>query len=156
MAITAQIISDDRSSERFPAGLNATLRDQVTRPHDVMIDDLSLTGFRLSGGPAMALGSEASIGFAGIGVHQARVTRQDGDVYGCEFVTPITQEMLTRALTAGPVAPIAFPTAAGPSLLDHVPEPYVEPYSGRTKLAIATVAAAAGWAVAAGLYFALS
>lgn len=156
MAITAQIISDDRGSERFPVGLNATLRDQVTRPHDVMIEDLSLTGFRLSGGPALELGSEASIGFAGIGVHQARVTRQDGDIYGCEFVTPITQEMLTRALNAGPVSPITFPTGPGPSLLDHVPEPHVEPYSGRTKLVIATIAATAGWAVAAGLYFALT
>ncbi|MEI5687819.1 PilZ domain-containing protein [Sphingomonas kyungheensis] len=155
MAIPAQIIGDDRGSERFTVGLNATLRDQVTRPHDVMIDDLSLTGFRLSGGPALTVGSEASIGFAGIGIHQARVTRQDGDVYGCEFVTPITPEMLGRALSAEPVAPIAFPTGAG-ALLDHVPEPFVEPYSGRTKLVIATVAAAAGWAVAAGLYLALS
>lgn len=156
MAITAQIISDDRSSERFQAGLNATLRDQVTRPHDVIIEDLSLTGFRLSSGPVMTLASEASIGFAGIGVHQARVTRQEGDVYGCEFVTPITQAMLTRALTAGPMAPIAFPTASEPSLLDHVPEPYVEPYSGRTKMAVAVVAAATGWTVAAGLYFVLT
>jgi hypothetical protein len=156
MAITAQIISDDRGSERFPVGLNATLRDQVTRPHDVMIEDLSLTGFRLSGGPVLELGSEASIGFAGIGVHQARVTRQDGGIYGCEFLTPITQEMLTRALSAGPVSPIAFPASPGPSLLDHVPEPHIEPYSGRTKLVIATIAATAGWAVAAGLYFALT
>lgn len=156
MAITAQIISDDRASQRFPVGVNATLRDQVTRPHDVMIEDLSLTGFRLSGGPALDAGSEASIGFAGIGIHQARVTRQDGNSYGCEFVTPITQEMLTRALNAEPVAPIAFPIGRDASYLDQVPEPYVEPYSNRTKITIATVAAIAGWGVAAGLYIALS
>lgn len=155
MAITAQIISDDRAAQRFAVGVNATLRDQVTRPHDVMIEDLSLTGFRLSGGPALELGSDASIGFAGIGVHQARVTRQDGNTYGCEFVTPITQEMLTRALNAGPVAPIAFPIGLD-SRLGTVPEPHVEPYSSRVKIVIATVAAVTGWAVAASLYLALT
>ena len=155
MAITAQIISDDRGSERFAAGLDATLRDRVTRPHDVTIEDLSLTGFRLSGGPRLDIGAQTSIGFAGIGVQQARVMRQDGSDYGCEFVTPITHEMLTSALTAGPVSPIAFPST-GSLLLDQIPEPHVEPYSPRTKLAVATVAAVAGWAVAAGLYLALS
>jgi hypothetical protein len=155
MAITAQIISDDRGSERFTAGLDATLRDRVTRPHDVTIGDLSLTGFRLSGGPKLAIGAQASIGFAGIGVQQALVMRQDGGDYGCEFVTPITREMLTAALTAGPIAPIAFPTS-GMALPEQLPEPYVEAYSPRAKLAVATVAAVAGWAMAAGLYLALS
>lgn len=151
MQINAQIISDDRGSERFIASLDATLRDRVTRPHDVMIEDLSLTGFRLSGGPKLNIGEQASIGFAGIGVQQVRVIRQDGNTYGCEFITPITQEKLSAALTAEPVSSIAFP-AIGPLPF----EPFVEPYSGRTKLAIATVAAVGGWIVATGLYFGLS
>lgn len=156
MAITAQIINDDRGSERYAVGLNATLRDRITRPHDVMIEDLSLTGFRLSGGPALEVGAQASIGFAGIGVHQAQVMRRDGSGYGCEFVTPITREMLVHALDVGPVAPIAFPTSSDLRQLDQAPEPYVEPYPAHTKFTIAAIAAAAGWAAALGLYFALA
>lgn len=155
MAITAQMISDDRVSERYAVDLDATLRDRVAQPYDVVIEDLSATGFRLSGGPALTTGAIASIGFAGIGVHPARVIRQDGMTYGCEFVTPLSADMLNKALVSAPSDPVAFPTQEV-LLTEPVPEPYVEPYSDRTKLTIALVGGVAAWAVVTGLYFALA
>lgn len=155
MAITAQIISDDRGSERFAASLDATFRAEITHPHDVTIEDLSLTGFRLSGAPKLAIGAQASIGFVGIGVQQARVMREDGSGYGCEFVAPITQPMLMAALTASSVSLIAFPSSS-PLMLADAPEPVVGSYSPRVKLAVVTAAIVAGWAATAGLYFAIT
>lgn len=171
MAIAAQMTSDDRGFARFTVDLNATLRDRITRPHDVTIEDLSLTGFRLGGAPDLAVGAPISIGFAGIGMHQARVMRRDADIYGCEFVTPITQDMLNMALNTPIEAPIAFPVSAeasrseggpvaapiaGSLHLDNAPEPYVEPYAPRTKLTIAAIAAVAAWAAAIGLYLSVA
>ncbi|WP_230482066.1 PilZ domain-containing protein [Sphingomonas sp. Leaf21] len=155
MAITAQMISDDRGSERYAVDLDATLRDRVAQPYDVVIEDLSATGFRLSGGPALTTGAVASIGFAGIGVHPVRVIRQEGMTYGCEFVTPLNAEMLNKALVSAPSDPLAFPNQEM-LLSEPVPEPYVEPYSGAAKVTIAVVAGLGAWAVATGLYFALA
>ncbi len=171
MPIAAQMTSDDRGFARFTVDLNATLRDKITRPHDVTIEDLSLTGFRLSGAPDLPVGAPISIGFAGIGTHQARIMRRDADIYGCEFITPITQDMLHMALHTPIEAPIAFPPAIGalrsdgmratasiaePLQLGDAPEPYVEPYAPRTKLTIAAIAAVAAWAAAIGLYLSVA
>ena len=154
MSILAKLINDTRNAERFPVGLNATVRNVAARPYDVVIEDLSATGFRMVGGPYMDIGAPVSIGFAGIGVQPARVTRLNDDSYGCEFTKPLSVANLSAALTAAPSAPIAFPASPTQPWLADAPEPHVEPYSGRTKLALAVAVPAALWGAIAAIYWA--
>lgn len=144
MAISAQLIGDGRMSERFPVELDATIR-KAAQPYDVTVEDLSSSGFRMSGGPAMAVGMIVSIGFAGIGVHEAQLMRVDGQGYGCEFVQPLSIANLTAALHATPTAPYVLPTKFDTAQLANAPEPYVQPYSRRVKMALLVVAPLAMW-----------
>jgi hypothetical protein len=154
MAIPATLINDDRSAERFQVELDATVRNAAARPYDVVVEDLSATGFRMVGSPAMTVGDRMSIGFAGIGVQPARLTRMHADSYGCEFVRPLSLAELSTALRAAPVEPIAFPTLPTRAWLADAPEPHVEPYSPQTKLALAIIVPATLWAVIAGIFWA--
>lgn len=151
MAIPATLINDDRSAERFSVEFDATVRNAAARPYDVVVEDLSASGFRIAGGPAMVVGDAISIGFAGIGMQPARLTWMHANSYGCEFIRALSPAELSAALNAAPVTPIAFPMPA--SLVD-APEPYVEPYSPQTKLALAIIVPATLWAVIAGIYWA--
>lgn len=146
MAISAKLIDDGRTSERFPVELDATVR-KAAQPYDVTVDNLSSSGFRMSGGPAMAVGTIVSIGFAGIGVHEARLMRIDGRVYGCEFVQPLSIANLTAALHATPTAPYVLPTKFDAAQLADAPEPYVQPYPRRVKLALLVVTPVALWGI---------
>lgn len=153
MSILAKLINDTRSAERYAVELDATVRNATARPYDVVIEDLSATGFRMVGGPYMDIGAPVSIGFAGIGVQPALVTRIHEDSYGCEFTKPLSVADLSAALTAAPSAPIAFPTLPTQAWLADAPAPHVEPYSSRTKLALAIAVPAALWGAIAAIYW---
>jgi len=153
MSIAAKLINDDRNAARFTVELGATVRNASERPFDVVIEDLSATGFRMIGGPVLEIGAPVSIGFAGIGVQSACLTRLHGDSYACEFITPLSAAELFTALKAAPVTPIPFPARPGQAWLADAPEPYVEPYSPQTKLALAIILPTALWALIAGLYW---
>lgn len=153
MAITAKLISDDRTAERFTVELDATVRNAAARPYDVVVEDLSATGFRMAGGPVMGIGDPVLIGFAGIGVQAARLTRVHDDSYGCEFLQPLRPTDLSTALRAVPTTPIAFPKLPTQAWLADAPEPHVESYSLRTKLALVVSVPATLWAVIIGAYW---
>lgn len=153
MVILAKLISDARNAERFPVELDATVRNAAARPYDVVIENLSATGFRMVGGPPMTIGTEVSIGFAGIGVRAARLTRLHEASYGCEFVVPLSAEDLSTALVAELGAPIAFPARPGQAWLADAPEPHVEPYSPQTRLALAVLVPIALWGAIVGIYW---
>ncbi len=92
MALTAQLFraDDERASDRQPVNLDGTLRQKDDhRPVDVMIEDLSSTGFRMSCSEKLSLDSTVSVGIAGLGRHTARVVRSANPYYGCRFVTPV-------------------------------------------------------------------
>ena len=46
MPFVAKLYDDDRSAERYPVLLDGTLRNPQAEPQDVVIDDLSASGFR--------------------------------------------------------------------------------------------------------------
>ncbi|MDP1028072.1 PilZ domain-containing protein [Sphingomonas sp. KR1UV-12] len=92
MALTAQLFraDDERASDRQSVNLDGTLRQQDDhRPLDVMIEDLSTTGFRMSCSEPLTLDSTVTIGIAGLGRHTARVVRSAAPYYGCRFVVPV-------------------------------------------------------------------
>lgn len=109
MALTAQLYLDARGSKRFRVAFDATLRDPLHAPLDVVVEDLSASGFRVLTSADLAVRVEIGLGLAGIGMHRARVVRREKGVYGCEFVTPLTSNDLRIALSAPPSAPNALP-----------------------------------------------
>ncbi len=122
MAMTAQIYGadDDRAADRQRVDLDGTLRHEDDhRPVDVMIEDVSATGFRMSCAERLPVNAVIWIGIAGLGRHQARIVRSGGGEYGCRFLTPISvtglvdqspQTIVTgRFSQPGIAAPTALP-----------------------------------------------
>ncbi|MGR6331244.1 PilZ domain-containing protein [Sphingomonas sp. XXL09] len=110
MSFVAKLYEDDRSAERYPVLLDGTLRNPQAEPQDVVIDDLSATGFRTATARGLAVGDTITLGIFGVGLRTARVQRADDGHYGCQFVVPLTAEELASALAGlAPPEPIRFP-----------------------------------------------
>ncbi|MEO9131889.1 MAG: PilZ domain-containing protein [Sphingomonas sp.] len=107
MALIARVYRSDpderRGAERYPLEVGATLRRPEGEPIDVLIYDLSLTGFRMETPEALDLEEPVWIGIAGTRVNTALVARRGPTGYGCEFVTPITLVQLKAVLSPGRV-----------------------------------------------------
>lgn len=103
MALIARVYRSDpeerRGAVRYLMEVGATLRSVEGVPIDVLIYDLSLTGFRMETSAALDPDEPISVGIAGTRVNAAVVTRRGPNGYGCEFVTPITIFQLKSALS---------------------------------------------------------
>jgi hypothetical protein len=154
MALTAQLYLDDRGSKRFRVEFDATLRDPLHAPLDVVVEDLSASGFRVLTPADLAVGVEIGLGLAGIGTHRARVVRHENGAYGCEFVTPLTSAALDIALSAPSSAPVALPRMGpwgpvrGNTNLDESP---VKKLPRPVRLLVIVAGAIACWILAIGL-----
>ena len=106
MALIARVYrsqpEDRRGAVRYPVEVDATLRVSDGKPLDVLIYDLSMTGFRMETSEALDLDATVWIGIAGTRVNAAVVARRGPNGYGCEFVEPITFYQLTEALNPEP------------------------------------------------------
>lgn len=108
MALIARVYRSDpeerRGAPRYPVLVDATLRaSDDGLPLDVLIYDLSMTGFRMETSEALDAEAMIWIGIAGTRVNAAVVARRGPNGYGCEFVTPITFYQLSEALNPAPV-----------------------------------------------------
>lgn len=103
--------SDERraGSDRVAVQRPSTVRAEDFRPRDVVVEDLSSTGFRFVSATPVTIGTLLHVGLGGSGMSQARVVRADADHYGCEFVRPLSEDQLARAFTDSSVLAGAFP-----------------------------------------------
>ncbi len=110
MALAATINLLDREltdrAERVLVERGSTLRDEGGAPHEVLVHDLSRTGFRFSSSAHIAVGASVRLGLAGAGSANARVVRRDGDDHGCEFHWPLTAAQLDSAFSYAEVSDI--------------------------------------------------
>ena len=104
MSFVAKLYNDDRLAERYPVTLDGTLRNPQAEPQDVVIDDLSVTGFRTASAYGLAVGDVITLGVFGVGLRNARVRRESGGNYGCQFLQPLSVAELNVAL-AGLTSP---------------------------------------------------
>ncbi|WEJ99707.1 MAG: PilZ domain-containing protein [Candidatus Sphingomonas phytovorans] len=136
MALIARVYRSDpeerRGAPRYPVLVDATLRaSDDGLPLDVLIYDLSMTGFRMETSDALDAEAMIWIGIAGTRVNAAVVARRGPNGYGCEFVTPITFYQLSEALNPAPVVvPLIRPEGT-----------VVRPKWGRVLLASLTIGA---------------
>jgi hypothetical protein len=105
MALIARVYRSNpeerRGAVRYPMEVGATLRGSEGEPIDVLIYDLSLTGFRMATPELLDTEDPIWIGIAGTRVNAAVIARRGPNGYGCEFVTPITIFQLKAALNPG-------------------------------------------------------
>ena len=98
MSFVAKLYDDDRLAERYPVMLDGTLRNSEAEPHDVIIDDLSASGFRTGIPMGLVVGDVITLGIFGVGLRPARVLRDSDGYYGCQFFKPLSDEELAAAL----------------------------------------------------------
>ncbi len=108
MALTAQLVRDDRRAGREALDVGGTLRHVRNMPIDITIEDLSATGFRMRTNTVLGLQERVSIGIPGIGQRPAYVVRQTADGFGCEFVDAIDPRLVTVPSTVQSVVTADF------------------------------------------------
>lgn len=151
MTVLAALYRDERSAERYAVSLAGTLRDPDWKPHDVVVEDLSTSGFRLPVSADLEVGAYVSLGLPGVGICPARVVRQCDDRYGCAFLVPLTGAELRAALTGKVLRPVSI----GPDTARAPGEPHadgrLDPMSaGCTRPRCIVTLIAASWAAAIG------
>lgn len=137
MAFQATLVPDGRTAERQQTDLRATARGADGRPDDVTVFDLSLSGFRISAVPGLAIGSTLTLGMSGVGTRRAIVIREAGEALGCAFEQALTYDELRDALTGDTVVQVDFvSTIAG----DEGAESDERPWSILPMVLVAAVA----------------
>lgn len=110
MAVVARLYQDMRDAERYAVAIDGTLRNAYAEPQDVVVEDLSATGFRTDFATGLAIGDIVTLGLYGAGLRSARVMREDSGRFACQFLVALTEQELAFALVqACPPEPIRFP-----------------------------------------------
>lgn len=107
--VVAALYREVRAGECYRTAIPGTVRYPERRPIDVVVEDLSWSGFRVVLGGGLEAGDIVSLGLPGVGPCPAVVVRPTRDGYGCRFLAPLSAAELHAALTAEPAAPIPFP-----------------------------------------------
>lgn len=155
MAIAAHLYRDSRWADRHSVEIDATLRDPAWSPVDVIVEDLSDSGFRVLAATELPIGAEIGLGLSGVGLRPARVVRHAGNpyVYGCEFLSPLTKVELQAAIEATPLDPIALPFAARAP--DVATQEAAERLPLPTRMLVIAAAAVGAWALLISLGWAI-
>lgn len=115
MAAVARLYQDMRDAERHAVMIDGTLRNARAEPQDVVIDDLSATGFRTKFAAGLAVGDVVTLGLYGAGLRSARVMRESEGRFACQFFVALTGNELAFAL-AGLATPEPIPLSASDPL----------------------------------------
>lgn len=148
MALTAQLVRDDRRADRETLDVAGTLRHVRNVPIDVIVEDLSATGFRMRTHTNLNLQEKVTIGIPGIGQRAAHVVRHTTDGFGCEFVEAIDPRLVTVPSTAQSVVEADFGGQLDPELVrewSRANPPQVERFAQNRRLLIVSGLGVAGW-----------
>lgn len=115
MAAVARLYQGMRDAERHAVMIDGTLRNARAEPQDVVIDDLSATGFRTKFASGLAVGDVVTLGLYGAGLRSARVMRESEGRFACQFFVALTGNELAFAL-AGLATPEPIPFSASDPL----------------------------------------
>ena len=163
----AATLTTMRDAARQPVAVRGTLRDSGERPCDVVILDVSTSGFRAEVPRDVAIepGTRVRIAASAFGVHDAIAVRnEEGGSYGFAFTRAIPPAMLERLAGEQPSTVMPFPgvarstPATAPVAPATVPLPAAEraTISARASLAIMVAISCALWIVCAAVVAALS
>lgn len=111
--------TDRRRTQRRTLRLDVAARSD-TSESAVVIRDLSRTGLLIETDAAFAVGETFILVLPELGAAPARVVRNEGNSFGCEFLSPVPASAISAALLKAPYDPAA----------DAVAEEAVSNYSG--------------------------
>lgn len=154
MALTAQLVRDDRRADRETLDVAGTLRHVRNVPIDVIVEDLSATGFRMRTQATLNLQEKVTIGIPGIGQRAAYVVRHTAEGFGCEFVEAIDPRLVTIPSTAQSVVEADFGGQLDPSLVhewSRANPPQVERFPQGRRLLLVGGLGVAGWLAVLGI-----
>lgn len=100
-----------RQAERNKLRLDASLGQADAAAIDVVVHDLSAHGFLAQTAATLPIGSEVWLELAGVGRISARVRWRGSSTIGCEFDSPISQEVLAAAVSESKVVWPNFPAS---------------------------------------------
>ncbi len=159
----AATLTTMRDAARQPVALRGTLRDPGEMPRDVVILDVSVSGFRaeLPGDVTIEPGTRVRIAASAFGVHEAIAVRGDeAGGYGFAFARPIAPAALEgldgeqpSSVRPFPIVPLLFPAAVDPAPALASDRPRI---SARASLAIMIGISCALWIVLAAIVAAVS
>jgi hypothetical protein len=98
----AKLDLDARGSRRLVADRLDALLIGHDRRFDVIIHDMSQTGFLAEFSSELQVGDEVRLNLARIGFVTARVVRKRGLGHGCAFVEPVPLEVVEETIAASP------------------------------------------------------
>ncbi|MDB5701420.1 MAG: PilZ protein [Sphingomonadales bacterium] len=153
MALTAQLLRDDRRAERKELHVAGTLRHVGNIPIDVVVEDLSATGFRMLTQANLQLGEKVTVGIPGVGQRAAHVVRHTDNGFSCEFVDAIDARLVTMPSTAQSVVEADFGRQLDVGLLSEwsrANPPQIERLSQSRRLLIFGGIGVAGWLIILG------
>lgn len=90
--IHAQLLTNRRAVDRAEAGRVSTIRQEDRIPVDMIIDDLSCGGCRVSGELGLEEDDRVTIGLPGVGIRTAQVVWSKDGSTGLVFDIPLTGE----------------------------------------------------------------
>lgn len=154
MALTAQLVRDDRRADREAIDVAGTLRPAPGRPIDVIVEDLSATGFRMRTQARLDLQEQVTIGIPGIGQRRAHVVRRTADGFGCEFVEALDPRLVSTAATAQSVVDGGFGGQIDEDMVrqwSRANPPQVERFAYGRRLLIVGGLGIAGWLAVLGI-----
>lgn len=142
-----------READRQPVALRGTLRGYDAAPRDVVILDISTSGFlaELPIGTALADGTRVRVAAAPFGAQEAVVVRQDERCHGFVFARPLDPATLDGVDGEQPSSIALFPGAPLP--VPIVPDKAI---SARASLALMVAISLGLWLALAGVVAALT
>jgi hypothetical protein len=124
--ISAPIASDFAVSRepRERLLVDTTVRTTDAMPLDASLFDVSRSGCLLSVNADIGIGSVISIGISGIGRVDALVLRNDGDLYGCQFLQMLPNKFVDIIRQSDTVVKFTGMSIPHPAAFDNeMPEP---------------------------------
>jgi hypothetical protein len=103
-----RVSTQHKRAPRSSLSKAATLRDRAKLHVEVVIEDISRTGCRITSGSPLSVGSIVGIGIQGLGPQAGRVVRYDEDGYGCVFLLELDDEQVQTARTASALANTSY------------------------------------------------
>jgi hypothetical protein len=145
LTATMAELYDKRTAPRHSVNVDGTLRDDAHRPYEIVVADLSLTGFRIPGSANLDVFSRIGLGLTGLGGRSAQVVRQDEQGwFGCVFDVPLTASEL-KGIVAGQPKSTVVPLPQTSDLSLEAPSYSYEAFSPRVKAWLVVATSAVLW-----------
>jgi hypothetical protein len=147
MTATARMVVERRAVERFVTDIGSTLGEAHRKEFDVVIENLSVTGFSMAAVSRLPSGESIVLDIPGLGIRSAVVVRNAGGSVGCEFACPLTDEELLSVLDPWTATIIPFPVKSGAVAEPEFAEPSVAPFARWQRGLLLIGLGAASWSL---------